>query len=77
MHGEAIVNLPTACYAMFQTAPRKLEPREISMTKVSDDAGPMRIDACGICGNDYERFEGGLCPPMPALPGHEPLSNRG
>lgn len=67
------MNLPKTSFAMVQTAARKLEPRDIPMPEISDDAGLMRIDACGICGSDYEQFEGILRTPMPAIPGHEPL----
>jgi threonine dehydrogenase-like Zn-dependent dehydrogenase len=33
----------------------------------------LRLEACGICGSDYEQFEGQLRTPMPVIPGHEPL----
>ncbi len=67
------MNLPKTSFAMVQTAPRKLEPMDIPMPEISDDAGLVQIDACGICGSDYEQFEGVLRTPMPAVPGHEPL----
>ena len=67
------MNLPRTSFAMVQTAPRKLEPMDIPMPEISDDAGLVQIDACGICGSDYEQFEGVLRTPMPAIPGHEPL----
>lgn len=67
------MNLPRTSFAMVQTAPRKLEPRDIPMPEISDDAGLIRIDACGICGSDYEQYEGVLRSPMPVVPGHEPL----
>ena len=67
------MTLPKTSFAMVQTGPRKLEPRDIPMPEISDDAGLMRIDACGICGSDYEQYEGVLRTPMPAIPGHEPL----
>jgi len=38
------------------------------MPQISDDAGLMRIDACGICGSDYEQFEGAFSVPMPLVP---------
>jgi threonine dehydrogenase-like Zn-dependent dehydrogenase len=66
-------SLPKTSFAMVQTAPRKLEPRDVPIPDISDDAGIVRIDACGICGSDYEQFEGVLRSPMPAIPGHEPL----
>ena len=67
------MSLPRTSFAMVQTAPRTLEPRDIPMPEISDDAGLMRIDACGICGSDYEQYEGVLRTPMPVVPGHEPL----
>jgi threonine dehydrogenase-like Zn-dependent dehydrogenase len=67
------MTLPKTSFAMVQTAPRKLEARDIPIPEISDDAGLVRIDACGICGSDYEQFEGVLRTPMPAIPGHEPL----
>jgi threonine dehydrogenase-like Zn-dependent dehydrogenase len=43
----------------------------------ADDA-LLRIEACGICGSDYEQYEGAMPPhedytPYPVIPGHEPL----
>jgi threonine dehydrogenase-like Zn-dependent dehydrogenase len=67
------MSLPKTSFAMVQTAPRRLEPKDIPLPDISADAGLMRIDACGICGSDYEQFEGVLRTPMPAVPGHEPL----
>ena len=65
--------LPKTSLAMVQTAPRKLEPMDIPIPEIDDDSGLVRIEACGICGSDYEQFEGVLRTPMPAIPGHEPL----
>jgi threonine dehydrogenase-like Zn-dependent dehydrogenase len=67
------MTLPKTSFAMVQTAARKLEPMDIPMPQISDDDGLIRIDACGICGSDYEQYEGVLRTPMPAIPGHEPL----
>jgi len=67
------MSLPKTSFAMVLTAPRKLEARDIPMPQISDDAGLLRIDACGICGSDYEQYEGVLRAPMPVIPGHEPL----
>ena len=58
---------------MVLTAPRKLEPRELPIPEASDDTALLRIEACGICGSDYEQYEGVLRTPLPAIPGHEPL----
>ncbi len=59
--------------AMVQTAARTLEPRDLPLPEISDDTALLRIEACGICGSDYEQYEGVLRTPMPAIPGHEPL----
>lgn len=59
--------------AMVQTAPRKLEARSLPIPDITDDTALLRIEACGICGSDYEQYEGVLRAPMPAIPGHEPL----
>jgi threonine dehydrogenase-like Zn-dependent dehydrogenase len=59
--------------AMVQMAPRKLEARSLPLPEISDDDALLRIEACGICGSDYEQFEGVLRTPMPVIPGHEPL----
>jgi len=58
---------------MVLTARRTLEPMDLPLPEISDDSGLVRIEACGICGSDYEQFEGVLRTPMPAVPGHEPL----
>jgi len=58
---------------MVLTAPRTLEPRELPIPKGTDDTALLRIEACGICGSDYEQYEGVLRTPLPAIPGHEPL----
>ena len=58
---------------MVQTAPKKLEPMDLPMPEIDADSGLVRIEACGICGSDYEQFAGVLRTPMPVVPGHEPL----
>jgi threonine dehydrogenase-like Zn-dependent dehydrogenase len=65
--------IPSKTLAMVQTAPRKLEAQELPIPDISEDSALLRIEACGICGSDYEQFEGVLRTPMPAIPGHEPL----
>jgi len=67
------VALPRTTLAMVQTAPRRLEPRELPLPEIGDDDGLLRVEACGICGSDCEQFEGVLRTPMPVVPGHEPL----
>jgi threonine dehydrogenase-like Zn-dependent dehydrogenase len=59
--------------AMVQTAPRRLEPQDLPVPEIDDDSALLRVEACGICGSDYEQYEGLLRTPMPVVPGHEPL----
>jgi len=65
--------VPRKTLAMVQTAPRKLEARDLPIPDIGDHAGLIRIEACGICGSDYEQYAGVLRTPMPVIPGHEPL----
>jgi threonine dehydrogenase-like Zn-dependent dehydrogenase len=64
---------PKTTLAMVQTAPRRLEPRELPIPDIDAQSALLRVEACGICGSDYEQYEGVLRTPMPAIPGHEPL----
>ena len=59
--------------AMVQTAPRTLEAQSLPIPEIDEDSALMRVEACGICGSDYEQYEGVIRAPMPAVPGHEPL----
>ena len=58
---------------MVQTGVRSLEPRDVPIPDIDDDSAILRLEACGICGSDYEQFEGMLRTPVPVIPGHEPL----
>ncbi len=64
---------PRKTLAMVLTEPRKLEPRDLPIPEIGPDAALLRLEACGICGSDYEQFEGVLRTPTPVIPGHEPL----
>jgi threonine dehydrogenase-like Zn-dependent dehydrogenase len=68
-----VAALPKKSFAMVLTAPRRLEPRDLPLPEIDADSGLLRIEACGICGSDYEQFEGVLRTPLPVVPGHEPL----
>ncbi|MFP6641549.1 MAG: alcohol dehydrogenase catalytic domain-containing protein, partial [Myxococcota bacterium] len=59
--------------AMVQTAPGKLEAQDLPIPDIGREDALLRIEACGICGSDYEQFDGVLKTPMPVIPGHEPL----
>jgi len=65
--------VPKTTFAMVLTGPRKLEPRDLPIPELDDDAALLRVEACGICGSDYEQFEGVLRTPVPVIPGHEPV----
>ena len=58
--------------------PKTLEFREFPRPAIGAEDALLRIEACGICGSDYEQYEGAA--PMhedymqyPVIPGHEPL----
>lgn len=69
------VSLPSTCRAVVQTGPRALELRELPLPeRIGPEEALLRVDACGICGSDYEQYQG-LMPglPFPLIPGHEPV----
>src|SRR5881396_2083002 len=64
--------------AVVLTKPKTLEAREFARPAIGADDGLLRIEACGICGSDYEQYEGAQpqhedYTPYPVIPGHEPL----
>ena len=64
--------------AVVLVKPKTLVPREFARPAIGPDDGLLRIEACGICGSDYEQYEGAQPPhedytPYPVVPGHEPL----
>jgi threonine dehydrogenase-like Zn-dependent dehydrogenase len=64
--------------AMVLVKPRTLVAREFARPAIGPDDALLRIEACGICGSDYEQYEGAQPPhedytPYPVIPGHEPL----
>ena len=65
--------LPKTSFAMVQTGVRTLEPRDVPIPEIDDDSAILKLEACGICGSDYEQFDGVLRTPVPVIPGHEPL----
>lgn len=64
---------PRKTFAMVLAAPRRLEPRDLPIPAIGADQALLRVETCGICGSDYEQFEGVLRTPTPVIPGHEPL----
>lgn len=67
------MQLPANSFSMVLTGRRSLEARDVAVPDVDDNSAILRIEACGICGSDYEQFEGVLRTPVPVIPGHEPL----
>jgi threonine dehydrogenase-like Zn-dependent dehydrogenase len=58
--------------------PKTLDLREFPRPFIGADDALLRIEACGICGSDYEQYEGHLpetedYTQFPVIPGHEPL----
>ena len=67
-----------AVRAAVLVKPRTLEAREFARPAIGPDDALLRIEACGICGSDYEQYEGAQPPhedytSYPVVPGHEPL----
>jgi threonine dehydrogenase-like Zn-dependent dehydrogenase len=58
--------------------PKTIEFRDFPQPAIGRDDALLRIEACGICGSDYEQYEG-VAPhhedytQYPVIPGHEPL----
>jgi threonine dehydrogenase-like Zn-dependent dehydrogenase len=65
--------MPRTTFAMVLTGPRRLEPRDLPLPEIGEEGALLRVEACGICGSDYEQFEGVLRTPLPVIPGHEPV----
>ncbi|MBI5289317.1 MAG: alcohol dehydrogenase catalytic domain-containing protein [Chloroflexi bacterium] len=59
--------------AMVQHGIRDLRPADLPLPDVGVDDAVLRVEACGICGSDYEQYEGVLPVQYPVIPGHEPV----
>lgn len=71
-HGGDV--LASASRAIVQTGVRALEMREFPLPDIGDDAGLLKIDACGICGSDWAQYQGEYTwLEYPVIPGHEPV----
>src|SRR5882757_2339980 len=54
--------------------PRSIEIESLDIPAISDDDGLVEVEACGLCGSDYEQYRGNLSGVMgrrPIVPGHE------
>jgi threonine dehydrogenase-like Zn-dependent dehydrogenase len=56
-----------------QDGPRRLRRAEFPLPAVGHDDALLRVEACGICGTDYELYAGLYPVPAPFIPGHEPV----
>ena len=61
------------CRAIVQEGPRRLSRQEFPLPDVGPEDALLRVEACGICGSDYEQYAGALPAPFPVIPGHEPV----
>lgn len=64
--------------AAVLAGPKTIELRDFPLPAIGADDALLRIEACGICGTDYEQYHGEVPPhayytPFPVIPGHEPL----
>lgn len=64
---------PKKSLAMVQTGAKKIERMDLPIPDITADTALLRVEACGICGSDYEQYEGFLNMPMNVIPGHEPI----
>ena len=62
-------------YAAVLTEVRKFETREVPIPDIGPDEGLLRMEAAGLCGTDYEQFDGHFIGTthgtLPITPGHE------
>jgi len=58
---------------MVQHGVRDLRMGEFPLPAIGADDALLRVEACGICGSDYEQYDGAVRVPFPLIPGHEPL----
>ena len=49
-------------HAMVLVKPKTLVPQEFPRPAIGPDEGLLRLEACGICGSDYEQYEGAQPP---------------
>jgi alcohol dehydrogenase len=60
--------------ALVLESPRQFVQREFPLPAIGQDDALLRVEACGLCGTDYEQWLGhmaGWGGGMPIIPGHE------
>ena len=65
--------MPEMARAMVQYGVRDLRPERFALPEIGAEDALLRVEACGICGSDYEQYDGTLRVRMPVIPGHEPV----
>jgi threonine dehydrogenase-like Zn-dependent dehydrogenase len=65
--------------AAVLVAPRRLELQEFAVPDAADDDGILSVEACGLCGTDYEQWIGefDFNNGKPLIPGHEIMGRVG
>lgn len=66
-------DIPDTARAMVLTGIRELELQSFPIPEPGPDDGLLRMEVCGICGSDYEQFNGHFLARYPVIPGHEPV----
>jgi threonine dehydrogenase-like Zn-dependent dehydrogenase len=59
--------------AIVQHGVRELRSSAFPLPAIGRDDALLRVEACGICGSDYEQYDGTLRVRTPVIPGHEPV----
>lgn len=57
--------------ALVLNGPESFERRWLDIPVTADDAGLLRVEACGLCGTDHEQYSGHIRSRFPFVPGHE------
>ena len=65
--------MPSTARAAVLTAPKQLDIQTFALPSIGANEALVRIEACGICGTDYEQYDGEYHPYFPTILGHEPL----
>ncbi len=60
-------------HAIVLEGPRRLRSEQFPVPDVGAEDALLRLEACGICGTDYEQYAGAVPAPFPIIPGHEPV----
>ena len=63
--------MPAAASALVLERPRALVQRQFELPEIGPDDGLLRVEACGLCGTDHERYTGHLPAGFEFIPGHE------